>query len=525
MDLRCYGVRILKPAKLSTKNVLIVCAAAAVASSMFIPRGRPKAPLPIPSLTSTQRSARDISNVETIAFEVDTDGNVLGGIIVPAIWTPQDAQAHCKALNSYIIWKADVTTPQPGRGWKYDGAKIVPIRPYSTWTLDEQKLQWIADVPKPADASPLKVYGYKLPNVQLGETKGSWTTDPQKISPSDSGPPLPPQTFPKSSKVAQRWSSLRECSLNSAWNQIHCTVSAEWVCVAGGGGGSSGGGGGGGLLDGTGANALTITSTTGYTVTIGAGGAKGNGSDSGGTDGTVGSNSVFNTGTAVGGGYGRPATVTPAGDGGSGGGASASGGTATAGSATQGNSGGATGYGFAGGVNVGGGQFPSAGGGGAGAVGGTCANNSTGGVGGAGKTFFGASNASTDYAGGGGGGIYLVGTPGAGGTGGGGAGSQNSANATNGTANTGGGGGGAGGPANGGDGGSGIVMVRTASSDAVTHSGGTQSSGGGFDVSRFTTSGTWTPTFGGVDHSKDFFNMFGVRQQFDLWNRTYLRAA
>ena len=72
------------------------------------------------------------------------------------------------------------------------------------------------------------------------------------------------------------------------------------LVVAGGGGGGAyfaGGGGAGGIVNDT---AHTITSGTAYTVTVGAGGS---GSSSGA--GSKGSDSVFHTITANGGGFGQ----------------------------------------------------------------------------------------------------------------------------------------------------------------------------------------------------------------------------
>jgi len=220
-------------------------------------------------------------------------------------------------------------------------------------------------------------------------------------------------------------------------------LSLEYLVVAGGGGGGGsafgGGGGAGGLLTATG---FSIPANTGQTVTIGAGG---NGAAG---QGTSGSNSVFSTITAIGGGYGSNAV---GGNGGSGGGSAST--TVGQGTVGQGNNGGPN-------------QGNAAGaGGGAGAVGGSPQSSVTGGIGGVGLQSS-ITGTATYYAGGGGGGGYGTsggGSP-AGGLGGGGAGSGYTATA--GTANTGGGGGGGGYNGNsgasysGGNGGSGIVIVR-----------------------------------------------------------------
>jgi hypothetical protein len=232
----------------------------------------------------------------------------------------------------------------------------------------------------------------------------------------------------------------------------------EYLVVAGGGGGSYGGAGGAGgyrssvLGENSGGNSfpestLTCSSGVGLTVTVGAGGA---GST---TDGSKGSNSVFSTITAEGGGLGTYRTggipAVAGGNGGSGGGAGgqsgttagASGGTATA---SQGSNGGS----FSTGANGGGG------GGGASAVG-TGITANVGGNGGAGLPSAISGSWVTRAGGGGGAGSS---TSGSAGTGGGGAGSTGGTGSS-GTANTGGGAGG-GWTSGGGTGGSGIVIIR-----------------------------------------------------------------
>ena len=119
--------------------------------------------------------------------------------------------------------------------------------------------------------------------------------------------------------------------------------SIDVLVVAGGGSGGRGdqncecgGGGGGGLCEHWG---RSISAGTTYTITVGAGGA---GSDTFWVNNN-GSNSIFDTITAIGGGHGL------SGPGGCGGGGWVDNGYHNGASATQGNSGGATGYGYRGG--------------------------------------------------------------------------------------------------------------------------------------------------------------------------------
>lgn len=214
------------------------------------------------------------------------------------------------------------------------------------------------------------------------------------------------------------------------------------LVVAGGGGGCSGNGGGGGaggLVYTTG----QIKAPGAFTVTVGSGGSSCN----------TGSNSVFDSITADGGGAG--------GGGGSNGGNGGSGGGSGSGSGLAGGTA-TSGQGFDGGDTLGTNQspgFPGAGGGGCSAAGGdrTSASNTAGsGANGCANSITGSS---VTYAGGGGGGTSTGGTAGGGGTGGGGAGcNTNACTATAGTANLGGGGGGASGT--GGAGGMGVVVIR-----------------------------------------------------------------
>lgn len=247
----------------------------------------------------------------------------------------------------------------------------------------------------------------------------------------------------------------------------------EYLVVAGGAGGggyTGGGGGAGGLISAS----TTVFSTVTYTVTIGAAGSGGSGS----SRGTSGSNSVFDTSTAIGGGAGAPNDVPGLSGGSGGGGGHAPGGTGGAGTAGQG---------YAGGSGSGAPLYGGGGGGGATAVGQTGQGGGTG-NGGAGSNWLGLG---TYYAGGGGGGIYNSGgTPGQGGVGGGGNGGNSSLAPQNSSANTGGGGGGCGnnGPL-GGNGGSGIVIVRYSGSQRGT--GGTVTQSGGYTYHTFTSSGTY----------------------------------
>ena len=243
-------------------------------------------------------------------------------------------------------------------------------------------------------------------------------------------------------------------------------LSCDVLVVAGGGGGGGiygGGGGAGGLLYQTGRSVSSAA-----TVTVGGGGSAGN-SSVGGT----GTNSTFDTITALGGGGGGWGNNSPATTGGSGGGGAGYG-YVTAAAPTQANSGGAGGYGFAGGS---GGYtlFAAGGGGGAGGVGGDYTGSGTSVVGGNGGIGFRslaswASTTSTGvgggYAGGGGGGTRVDQSSGVGTVSNGGGLGGRSGAGTSATSNTGGGGGGAGEGSGGathytgGAGGSGIVIVR-----------------------------------------------------------------
>ena len=237
----------------------------------------------------------------------------------------------------------------------------------------------------------------------------------------------------------------------------------EVLVVAGGGSGGvrhGGGGGAGGLVY----NRSFIVSTSSITVTVGDGGAARLGSAGAGA-GNSGSNSVFGSLTAIGGGYGNPGTGGAGGSGGGGWYTGVLGGTGTPG---QGNQGGMGSQGPFINENT----YAGGGGGGAGNAGG----NSTSiapviaGSGGNGLQYS-ISGTPTYYAGGGGGSTTTStgsgATGGSGGLGGGGAGSglvNNPSDGVSGTNGTGGGGGAGGWTGstnfNSGKGGSGIVIVR-----------------------------------------------------------------
>lgn len=261
------------------------------------------------------------------------------------------------------------------------------------------------------------------------------------------------------------------------------TPTVQYLIVAGGGGSNGvGAGGAGGYRT---SNSINVTPATEYVITVGAGAVAN----------TNGSNSVFNSITAIGGGSGGWTTDLGSQaygrDGGSGGGGSYGspytaqtrpGGAGTAG---QGNNGG-TGTLWAGG-----------GGGGAGGVGGNATGSQGTAVGGAGGVGLQSSisGTATYYAGGGGGGCYssAIGPAGSGGNGGGGNGAySSSAPGTNGTANTGGGAGGGWAAANGG---SGIVIIRYTDNYSIpsaTTGSPTVTVSGGYRTYKFTSSGSIT---------------------------------
>jgi hypothetical protein len=269
----------------------------------------------------------------------------------------------------------------------------------------------------------------------------------------------------------------------------------DYLIVAGGGGGGShnaGGGGAGGVLT----VSTALTTGVAYAVVVGGGGA-----GAVNTYGVSGSNSSFNSSTAIGGGYGSSASGSPSGPGGNGG----SGGGGDAG---QLNGSGTSGQGNAGGTSA---NPSGGGGGGAGAVGGS----SPGGVGSAGGNggvgIVNAYNGTSLYWGGGGGGGGYTANAGNGGLGGGGGGGTRSGGsggtgggsalnsggngsstvAGAGGANTGGGGGGHNDPLySGGNGGSGIVIIRYLGPQKGT--GGTVTTSGSYTIHTFLSSGTYT---------------------------------
>ncbi len=227
--------------------------------------------------------------------------------------------------------------------------------------------------------------------------------------------------------------------------------SVEILVVAGGGAGGgqnvAGGGGAGGLVFNS---AYSTTPGENISFTVGAGGT-GYTNAAGGN----GSNSIFGTITALGGGGGgyNPTSDGTAGYAGGSGGGGAGGGTSYgaggAGNASQG---------YNGGHGASSDSYGGGGGGGAGAVGSNAGTN--GGNGGNGVAY----NISGDsiYYAGGGGGAANAGTKGLGGLGGGGNGSRSTDAAVDGTDGLGGGGGGATGTGThkGGDGGDGIIILR-----------------------------------------------------------------
>jgi len=289
-------------------------------------------------------------------------------------------------------------------------------------------------------------------------------------------------------------------------------LTVDYLVVAGGGGGggnrgvtsqSGGGGGAGGLrtsygsVTGGGGNAEstpTLDLSTNYTITVGAGGSGGT------TNGTNGNNSVFNTITSTGGGFGASHDPSGnAGSGGSGGGRGSGGGGVTPGKGLaittpiQGYNGGNTD------IQP---TYDPAGGGGAGGLGEDGGSTGNGGGGSGINSLI--SGISVGYAGGGAGGwrssnTNWQNTSGAS-FGGGVGGSSFGIAGGNGGANTGGGGGG-GSQATGGTGGSGVVILKypDAYTTSLSTGGGLTSavdstSVPGYKVESF-TSGTGTITF------------------------------
>jgi hypothetical protein len=273
----------------------------------------------------------------------------------------------------------------------------------------------------------------------------------------------------------------------TTWTAPTDVTSVEVLVIAGGGGGGrdrAGGGGAGGLVYN---NSFAVSSGTGYTVTVGAGGYGAQQGTNTNNYGASGTNSVFGSLVAIGGGGGGDGQSTPGTNGGSGGGGgnSPTGNAAgVPGSSTQ-NSLGSTGFGNAGGAGVytspG---YGSGGGGGAGSAGvaGTSTYSGNGGLGQA----YAITGVSQFYAGGGGAGFYGVTNNittgnGAGGSGVGGIGGNSIYGpvAGNGAVNTGSGGGSCGYIGSGsfstlgGNGGSGIVVIRYKQVKTFTATGST----------------------------------------------------
>jgi hypothetical protein len=261
----------------------------------------------------------------------------------------------------------------------------------------------------------------------------------------------------------------------TSWTCPTGVTSIEVLVVAGGGaggqaGGSPYGGGGGGAGGVIYNSSFPVTPTTVYTVTVGAGGLAAAAAASAPLSGTAGSNSIFGSLTAIGGGYGANYTNQTGGTGGSGGGGTAASVVTLSNPPGQGTAG----QGYAGGYGHQDNVSQGGGGGGAGGVGTTVWQSGVyptfAGHGGPGVAYD-ISGTFTWYAGGGGGSgestVY-----GDGGIGGGGRGGVNGTSAgtgTSGTASTGGGGGGASrGNWKAGDGGSGVVVIRYATTATTT---------------------------------------------------------
>jgi len=259
---------------------------------------------------------------------------------------------------------------------------------------------------------------------------------------------------------------------STTWTCPAGVTEVQALVVAGGGGGGSRHGGGGGAGGVVYHSNYTVVSGRSYTVTVGGGGA---GAIAGGsTSGSNGSNSVFDSLTAVGGGFGTSSSTSTrtdiiAGSGGSGGGARGNspntGGNGTPGQGHKGGNGGLQStYDNPEGMGGGGG-----GAGGAGYAG--TLKRGIRGNGGPGLAFS-ISGTAQFYAGGGGAGCECsYGNFTSGGIGGGGNGGQTSGSGDAGGANTGGGGGAGGhtdatvGNQAGGNGGSGVVILRYSATD------------------------------------------------------------
>lgn len=229
----------------------------------------------------------------------------------------------------------------------------------------------------------------------------------------------------------------------------------DYLVLGGGGGGGgsyyAGGGGGGQLIE----SNMLVTGKTSYTVTVGEGG---NGGASTIANGVAGGNSVFDTITAIGGGYGGGYNLGAGGNGASGGGGAANAGAG--GSSTS------TPTGYAGGTGAG-----------------------TGGGGGGGCSSAGANGSGSNAAGGNGcvssitGDTYAAGGKGR---------ANGGASTVDAGANTGNGGDGSdSGSYNGAKGGSGKVVIRYFGAPKAT--GGTITADGSYTVHTFNSSGTFRP--------------------------------
>jgi hypothetical protein len=282
--------------------------------------------------------------------------------------------------------------------------------------------------------------------------------------------------FPDMAIVSIRKNSITNSGRTNSLFEAGYTapLSVEYLVVAGGGGGGrrvGAGGGAGGFLE---SSFSVLTQNTAYTLTVGAGG---NGAPAAtAVEGSTGSNSVFHSVTANGGGGAgsNGGSVLSGLNGGCGGGSAAPftvtltvGGNGISG---QGLDGGDVPTSTSGSVNG-----SSAGGGGksqSGFDGGLNTGSGTYGDGGDGQTSLLTGFA---YAGGGGGAGYNAGRAGTGGTGGGGNGS-NTGTGDNGSSNTGGGGGGGSLVSTtnygGGNGGSGVVVIKYPNNYTAIFSGG-----------------------------------------------------
>ena len=307
-----------------------------------------------------------------------------------------------------------------------------------------------------------------------------------------------PQLFWGGSVTTSGGNIIHTFTTSGSLEPIGATVSANYLIVAGGGGGGcpSGGGGGGGGAGGYRTSTTTLTLSSSYTVTVGAGGTGAIALS--GANGVVGSNSVFNSITSAGGGFGAGYTTGSAGNGGSGG---SGGGSAGNNPTTSGGAGNTPSTSPSQGSNGGGASsiaFGTGGGGGGGATSSGTTATTTSGANGGNGTASSITVSSVTYAGVGGGGsdARSSSTGGTGGTGGGGTGGGGSS-AVAGTANLGGGGGGgqtdgSGNAQAGGNGGAGVVIISYAGSTQL-FGGGVVTFAGGNTIHTFNTSGTLTP--------------------------------